>query len=341
MNKKLRRFVVDGLNSEITAISFVDRPAIEEAFVSLNSDEKMLTAIALEDEHKRMAFGAVLIPDRPIYRNGDFYGLDYDFELVFDKECISQLEQRYMRSLRANNWTEQHESDAEGLFTFESWTKADMDKDKSVALGLNPDLPVGTWFIGCKVDSDEVWQKVMRGDFNGFSIESFLRFDEFVNNNAEFDKDEKNDNNMTEFNDNFWDKLTSIFKEVLHSEKADVEQEAAEVEEVVEMEEETPEEKPEEPVAEEAEVVDEEATEETAEEVEAKANLEAENNELKAKVEELQSQLEQLLQKNVELAKQNEKLSAQPSAKPINAKSEKKGDVMDIIRSLHDGTYHK
>lgn len=312
--------------------------------MSLSSDEKTLTAVALEDEHKRMVFGAVLIPDRPIYRNGNNYGLDYDFELLFSKDCISQLEQRYMRSLRANNWTEQHESDAEGLFTFESWTKVDADRDKSVALGLNRDLPVGTWFIGCKVDSDEVWQKVMRGDFNGFSIESFLRFDELVKDSefsAEFNNEDKNNDNMTEINDNFWDKLTSVFKEVLHSEKADVEQEAAEVEEVVEMEEETQEEKPEEPVVEEAEVVEEEATEETAEEVEAKANLESENNELKAKVEELQSQLEQLLQKNVELAKQNEKLSAQPSAKPINAKSEKKGDVMDIIRSLHDGTYQK
>ena len=329
----LKRFKIDGLNSNVYNISIVDSPAIDESFIALSKEGERQT-VMLESEEQRMLYGAVLVPDLAIYRNGENYGYDYDFEIVFSKEAIKQLSQKYMRELNNKNWTEQHENDVEGVWTCESWIKSDPLYDKSIALGLSKDLPVGSWIIGAKIDNDETWQKIKRGDFHGFSVEAFCSLKEF-DFNSELNNIDKMDKKET-----FFEKLKNIFNEVFESEEQVVEQQeqALEAEEKVDEEQI---EKPEEPVAEEAEVVEEEATEETAEDVEAKANLESENNELKAKVEELQSQLEQLLQKNVELAKQNEKLSAQPSAKPINAKSEKKGDVMDIIRSLHDGTYHK
>jgi hypothetical protein len=54
----------------------------------------------------------------------------------------------------------------------ESWLK-EGDSDKSLALGLS-DLPNGTWFIGAKVDDDNVWNEVKSGNIRGFSIEGMF-----------------------------------------------------------------------------------------------------------------------------------------------------------------------
>lgn len=327
----IKRYTVDGLDSEVYAISVVDMPAIESDFIAL-SDQKR-KPIMLESEERRMLYGAVLIPDLPIYRIDETNG--FEFEIVFSKNAISQLSQRYMRHLNNGNWTTDHRENAEGLFTAESWIKESETNDKSIALGLPSDLPVGTWFIGCKVDNDETWQRVKRGDFHGFSVESFVSLDEMNLQST------KNKQDMTEINETFWEKLTNVFKEVLNSNKeAEVEPEAIEeevaLEEVVEEKsQETTEEPVEEEVALEEENVVEEAEE--VEQIEASQNLEA----LEAKVAELQQSVAKLLEQNAELKKENEKLSAQPSAKPINAKSEKKADAMDIIRQLHEGTYRK
>jgi hypothetical protein len=50
----------------------------------------------------------------------------------------------------------------------ESWIK-EGESDKSVHFGM--DYPIGTWFVGVKVDNDEAWAKVQTGEVRGFSIE--------------------------------------------------------------------------------------------------------------------------------------------------------------------------
>ena len=52
--------------SLVYAISLVEFPAIESNFVYL-SEEKPIQ-VCLEQDEKHMVFGAVLIPDKPIYR---------------------------------------------------------------------------------------------------------------------------------------------------------------------------------------------------------------------------------------------------------------------------------
>ena len=338
MQKKLKRYTVDGLESEVYAISVVEYPAIESDFIALNKQK--CKTVLLESEEKRMLYGPVLIPDLPIYRYDE--ATDFEYEVVFSKKAIEQLSQRYMRHLNNANWTMDHEQDAPGLFTAESWIKESLSNDKSISLGLDPNLPVGTWFAGCKVDNDETWQRVKRGDFSGFSIESFVKLDEI--NLSSY---KTNEENMTEFiNENFWTKLKEVFAEVLNDkveeevveqpetgveleENAVVEEEPAKEEELVEES------------AEQEDAVEEEETPEAAEELEAKTNLEDENKKLMDQVKELQEQVTKLLEKNAELSKQNEKLSALPSAEPVKVDAEKAQNPFDIIRSLHDGTYKK
>lgn len=344
MNKRLKRYTVDGLDSEVYAISVVEYPAIESDFIALEKEKRK--PVYFESDEKRMLYGAVLIPDLPIYRYDEIN--DFEFEIVFSKQAIEQLSQRYMRQLNATNWTTDHERQAVGLFTSESWIKSDMGNDKSIALGLDSTLPVGTWFVGCKVDNDETWQRVKRGDFSGFSVESFVSLDEMNFASTKPKEETKNNEEMTEINETFWERLKNIFTEVLNSNKQEEVVEQPAVEE--KLEEDVKQYEPEATVTEadgegvaetvsegEPEHVEEAEPDETAEDIEAKQNLEA----MEAKIADLEDKVARLLEQNAELKKENEKLSAQPSVKPINAKSEKKADVMDIIRSLHDGTYGK
>ena len=53
----------------IEAISVVENPAIEEDFIALKSQEFQLAEV---DKEKRILLGALLVPNKPIYRkNGE------------------------------------------------------------------------------------------------------------------------------------------------------------------------------------------------------------------------------------------------------------------------------
>ena len=331
MTKQLKRYYIDGLQSEITAISLVDSPAVEVDAIALAREQR---PIRLASDEKRIMTGVVLRPDFPIYRVDDS---GYEYEIMFSKEAVEQLEERYMKQLKGGVWTTDHKTFAEGLFTVESWLKTDAVHDKSVALGFSEDLPINTWFASVKINDDEIWQRVKRNDFGGFSIEAFCSLSEFeLEKHINEDKQENNNKEMDK-KETFFEKLKNIFTEVFESEEqpATVEQEEAKTE----LEEQSVEEAKEE-VTEAVEEPTEEVKEETTvEQVEATQHLESED--LNARVADLENKLAKVLEQNAELKKENEKLSAQPSVKPINAKSEKKADVMDIIRSLHDGTYGK
>ena len=53
----------------IEAISIVENPAIEEDFVALKSDEIKLAEV---NQEKRILMGALLIPNKPIYRTNTY-----------------------------------------------------------------------------------------------------------------------------------------------------------------------------------------------------------------------------------------------------------------------------
>jgi len=58
----------------------------------------------------------------------------------------------------------------QGATVVESWIVKDPSNDKSNALGfLN--VAEGSWFVSYKVDNEELWEKVKKGEVNGFSIE--------------------------------------------------------------------------------------------------------------------------------------------------------------------------
>jgi len=150
----------------IEAISIVESPAIESDFVALKSQEIKLATL---DEDKKILLGALLIPNKPIYRNGD----EGEYYIFFSKDTVVKASQMYLKNGYQNNSTLEHDQALKGLTLVESWIVESETQDKSRKYGLN--VPVGTWMGAVKVNNDEIWNEYVKTDkVKGFSIEGYF-----------------------------------------------------------------------------------------------------------------------------------------------------------------------
>ena len=316
MAKKIKRYKV-GMNSETYAISLVESPAIEEDFIALSKEEEKVE-IKLSDDEKHIVYGAVLVPDKDIYRNNG----ENEFYLSFSKESIEKMSQDFMKDYRQHEVKTDHDKIADEVCVVESWIKTDLFKDKSVALGLNETLPVGTWFCGMKVNNIETWDRIKSGELNGFSVESMISLEEFSNQNT---------NNMNiETNDmKFWTKLKDLMSEVLSSVSLEKQEDDIEPIAMEDLAEETPAEpqpteepKPsEEPIVEEPKPQEEPKPEEEPVVEETKPQEEApkeDTKHLEELINSMKSEIAALKGLNAELKGKVKTLEKQPSTKPIS-----------------------
>ena len=151
----------------IEAISIVESPAIEADFVALKAEEIKLAEI---DKEKKILMGALLIPNKPIFRNSDDQD---DYYIYFSKDTVEKASQLYLKNGNQNNTTLEHQHSLSGLTLVESWLVEDEKYDKSRKYGMN--VPVGTWMGSVKVNNDEVWNEYVKtGKVKGFSIEGYF-----------------------------------------------------------------------------------------------------------------------------------------------------------------------
>ena len=150
----------------IDAISIVENPAIEEDFVALKSEEVKLAEI---NKEKKILMGALLVPNKPIYRKNE----EGEYYIYFSNDTVEKASQLYLKNGYQNNSTLEHQHELNGLTLVESWIVEDEKLDKSRKYGLN--VPVGTWMGSIKVNNDEVWNEYVKtGKVKGFSIEGYF-----------------------------------------------------------------------------------------------------------------------------------------------------------------------
>jgi hypothetical protein len=119
----------------------------------------------------------------PIYRNQD----GKEFNIVFPKETIKQVQQNFALKGYQNNSTLEHSGEQIENVTFvESWIKEDEVHDKSVHYGFNE--PVGTWFGLMKINNDVIWNDYVKsGKVKGFSIDGVFDMEKINLNNEQMD----------------------------------------------------------------------------------------------------------------------------------------------------------
>tara|TARA_R110000744_G_scaffold195880_3_gene315032 strand:+ start:1704 stop:2333 length:630 start_codon:yes stop_codon:yes gene_type:complete len=165
---KIIELILDEDNNEIgiEAISVVANGAIESDFIALNNQEVKLAEI---DKEKRLLMGALLIPNKPIYRKSG----DEEYYIFFSKDTISRASQMYLQNGNQSNSTLEHDAQLKDLTLVESWIVEDKEKDKTSLYGI--DVPVGTWMGSVKVENDEIWNDYVKtGKVKGFSIEGYF-----------------------------------------------------------------------------------------------------------------------------------------------------------------------
>ena len=150
----------------VEAISIVESPAIESDFVALKNQEIKLAEV---DKEKKILMGALLIPNKPIYRNGG----EGEYYIYFSKDTIVKASQMFLQNGNQSNSTLEHNQALNGLTLVESWLIEDKVHDKSVKYGM--DLPLGTWMGSVKVNNEDVWNEYVKTNkVKGFSIEGYF-----------------------------------------------------------------------------------------------------------------------------------------------------------------------
>ena len=184
----------------IEAISIVENPAIEEDFIALNSQELHLAEV---DKDKQILVGALLVPNKPIYRRKG----DDEYYIYFSKDTIRKASEMYLIKGNQNNSTLEHHYKLSGLSLVESWIVEDDVHDKSRK--YNMDVPVGTWMGVVKVNNSEVWNDFVKtGKVKGFSIEGY-----FV------DKMERPNEPINDFEEEEAEEMLSYIRRIVKSDK--------------------------------------------------------------------------------------------------------------------------
>ena len=168
----------------LTAISFVDMPAIEQMFVYQGKDKTEKYAfgqILMASAEKHEVISPVLIPNQLILRineNGEKYYVRWS------KEVIEQVANYYIMNQYQNNFTFQHEwfdtgegnyedSFIKDVYMLEMWTIDDAKTDKANKV-YGYHLPEGTLMVRLKIHNRKLWAKIKSGEVKGLSIEAFI-----------------------------------------------------------------------------------------------------------------------------------------------------------------------
>lgn len=166
MDLPIYKLVIDdSTDLGVDYVALVDRPAIEKQWMAFN---EAVEYKFLANQEKRLISGALMVADLPIYRKdqqGEYY-------VVFDKETISKIAQRFFKNGFSANVNMMHDGERQvnGVYMIES-ILIDKERGTQAPQGY-PNLPDGSWFGTFKVDNNEVWNDFVKtGVFKGFSVE--------------------------------------------------------------------------------------------------------------------------------------------------------------------------
>ena len=146
-------------------VSLVDDPAVVESFLTFNSEEPV-KLVFTSDEEQHIISGVSLLADTPIYRCDETGG----YYVVFTKETIKQLVEKYNKENKTNLTSLQHNGQIiSDCVMVESYF---IDKERGICPKEFSHCPDGSWITSYKVTNDELWNEIKTsGQLNGFSVE--------------------------------------------------------------------------------------------------------------------------------------------------------------------------
>jgi hypothetical protein len=112
------------------------------------------------DEDQHLVYGIVYSPDE-VDLQGDLASAD----------VIKDMAYNFMKNARTNNVDQQHNFIGDEGFVAESWLTKQGDT-------IFPSEKVGSWAVGIKVEKEETWQLVKKGEITGLSLAGLAAVEE-------------------------------------------------------------------------------------------------------------------------------------------------------------------
>jgi len=153
-------------DSSVNYVALVDSPATERNWFAFSKQMKFKV-----DAKRRIITGALMVADLPIYRIGE---TGDEYYVVFPAAEIEKIAQKFFRQKNTSNVNMMHDpaKQVDGVYMFESFI---IDEKRGIKV---PDgftgITEGSWFGSYKVDNNEVWESVIDGTFQGYSVEGMF-----------------------------------------------------------------------------------------------------------------------------------------------------------------------
>lgn len=158
----------------VFGISVVDMPAMEtQKFIALNKHNTNLQCAEI-DRKEYTLLGVILTPDKAIFRKDPKTG--EEFYITFPEETIRDASHMFIQNGYQKNSTLEHNQKIEGVSIVESWIVKDPANDTANAYGL--EVKKGQWVGKMKCDNKEIYDKALKGEVNGFSIDGMFNLKE-------------------------------------------------------------------------------------------------------------------------------------------------------------------
>jgi hypothetical protein len=155
----------------VTAVAFVDKPAIELNWQTFREIGVMQQFKTLNEE-RRIVSGVLMLANTPIYRRDKQNG---EYNVIFTPDTIEKIVNKFFKQSNQASVNGMHNADftIDGVYMFESFI---IDKSRGIKApeGFG-DIPEGSWFGSFKVENQDIWDSYIKtGVFKGFSVEGMF-----------------------------------------------------------------------------------------------------------------------------------------------------------------------
>lgn len=165
----LQMSVDDSVDIGIKCMSLVGSPAIQVGWIAFSETQ---LSFAIESEEERIVFGPVLIPNQKIYRKDKQLG---EYNVTTTADNIRKIREKFFKSQNTTAVNTNHQGEAVQAYLMESFIS---DSKKGIQ-SPKPfeSLPDGTWYVGYKIEDEQIWNDVKSGKFMGFSLEGTFKLE--------------------------------------------------------------------------------------------------------------------------------------------------------------------
>ena len=159
-------------------VGLVDMPAIESDWQAFTKDTQTRYNFQEFDKSKKLLMGYFMIADLEIPRFDKSRGA---YNVVFPRESIDKIVRNFSKNGLNQNMNEMHQTGklVDGVYVLHHW-QVDSEMEIGVPKGFKQEAD-GSWFAVVRCENEEIYNKALNGELNGFSIEGRFIEEEMFN----------------------------------------------------------------------------------------------------------------------------------------------------------------